>query len=92
MATGQRSAMSFHASAIRLSIATLSLVSAAWGQHMLRPNIQDGSIRIINSDRAVLSSPETRTDVPCTVLPSKPKLGFDRILDDTLAYQRAQVI
>lgn len=77
MAICRRIFVRFRASAIRLSIVTLSLVSVAWGQHMLRPSIQDGAIRIINSDRAVLSSPETRTDVPCTVLPSKPKLGFD---------------
>jgi hypothetical protein len=39
--------------------------------------LDDGSIRLINSDRAVLSSPDQRTDVPCEVLPSKPKLSFD---------------
>ena len=67
----------FPGHAIRLTAAALLLSTASWGQNMLRPSLQDGSIRIINSDRAVLSSPERRKDVPCSVFPSKPKLGFD---------------
>ena len=32
---------------------------------------------IFNTDLAVLESGEQRKDLPCTVTPSKPTLGFD---------------
>jgi len=32
---------------------------------------------ILNTDLAVLENPEQRKDLPCTVTPSKPSLGFD---------------
>ena len=35
------------------------------------------SINLFNSDLAVFESGETRTDLPCTVTPIKPQLGFD---------------
>ena len=37
----------------------------------------NGAIRINNSDMAVLETPEVRKDLPCTVTPNKPSLGFD---------------
>jgi hypothetical protein len=37
----------------------------------------NGAIRINNSDLAVLETPEVRKDLPCTVTPNKPSLGFD---------------
>ncbi len=67
----------FRGRVAKLAAASLLLTTAALGQHMMRPSLHDGSIRLINSDRAVLSSQDDRTDVPCEVLPSKPKLGFD---------------
>ena len=36
-----------------------------------------GAPTIIGSDLAVLEAGQTRDDLPCTVLPSKPILGFD---------------
>ena len=36
-----------------------------------------GSIRIINTDMAVLEAQDVRKDLPCTVSPTKPVLGFD---------------
>jgi hypothetical protein len=36
-----------------------------------------GSVRIINTDMAVLEMQEPRKDLPCTVLPSKALVGFD---------------
>ena len=36
-----------------------------------------GAVRIVNTDMAVLEIPEPRKDLPCTVVPSKPVLGFD---------------
>jgi hypothetical protein len=36
-----------------------------------------GQVRILNTDAAVLELGEKRTDLPCTVVPVKPVLGFD---------------
>jgi hypothetical protein len=36
-----------------------------------------GTVRLFTSDAATLESPETRKDLPCTVTPDKPQLGFD---------------
>lgn len=36
-----------------------------------------GLVRIFNSDSAVLQTQEVRKDLPCTVTPIKPSLGFD---------------
>jgi hypothetical protein len=42
------------------------------------PMAGDGrAVRINNSDLAVLEAQEVRKDLPCTVTPSKPELGFD---------------
>ena len=35
------------------------------------------NLQIIGSDMAVLETQEIRKDLPCTVVPSKPVLGFD---------------
>src|SRR5262249_59505285 len=32
---------------------------------------------IVNTDMAVLESPEKRTDLPCEIVPLKPELAFD---------------
>ena len=36
-----------------------------------------GSVRLFTSDAAILEAKEIRKDVPCTVTPVKPVLGFD---------------
>ena len=36
-----------------------------------------GSIRLLTLDAAVLEAQEVRKDLPCTVTPIKPVLGFD---------------
>lgn len=36
-----------------------------------------GVVRIVNTDMAVLESPEKRNDLPCEVVPLKPELAFD---------------
>jgi hypothetical protein len=36
-----------------------------------------GAVHIINSDMAVLEAQEVRNELPCTVTPNKPTLGFD---------------
>ena len=36
-----------------------------------------GGVRLFNSDAAILEAEDTRKDLPCTVTPVKPQLGFD---------------
>src|SRR5947199_7651705 len=36
-----------------------------------------GGVRLFSSDAAILEAREIRKDVPCTVAPVKPVLGFD---------------
>jgi len=36
-----------------------------------------GVVRLFSSDAAILESQESRKDIPCTVTPNKPVLGFD---------------
>jgi len=36
-----------------------------------------GSLRMINTDLAVLETQDVRKDLPCTVIPVKPVIGFD---------------
>ena len=36
-----------------------------------------GMVRLFTTDAAILESQEARKDLPCTVTPSKPVLGFD---------------
>ena len=36
-----------------------------------------GAVHVVNTDLAVLDAQEVRTDLPCSVLPEKPVLGFD---------------
>jgi hypothetical protein len=36
-----------------------------------------GTVNLIGNDSAVLDSGETKKDIPCTVTPAKPVLGFD---------------
>ena len=36
-----------------------------------------GMVRLFTSDAAILESQEARKDLPCTVTPNKPSLGFD---------------
>lgn len=47
------------------------------GQVLLRGDATGAGVRIINSDLAVLEAGEPRNDIPCTVTPAKPILGFD---------------
>lgn len=47
----------------------------AQAQEMMNPS--NGAVRLLNADLAVLETREVRTDLPCTVTPIKPELGFD---------------
>ena len=49
----------------------------AFGQVLLSPPGGQGIIRLHNTDLAVMEAGEERKDLPCTVVPEKPFLGFD---------------
>jgi hypothetical protein len=48
-----------------------------YAQVMLRPAEEGQLVHPMPSDVVVLESDETRRDLPCTVTPRKPELGFD---------------
>ena len=50
---------------------------AAGAQELMQPSTPGGEVRLFNSDSAILESTENRKDLPCTVTPVKPSLGFD---------------
>src|SRR3984885_12141893 len=57
-----------------------SLVANAgvvYPQTMMRAAEPGGTVRLIGNDSANLDSGETKKDIPCTVTPVKPILGFD---------------
>ncbi len=58
-------------------VVALQSSSPAWGQMVLVGSGPAGTVNIFNTDLAVLESGETRKDLPCTVAPSKPTVGFD---------------
>jgi hypothetical protein len=47
------------------------------GQVLMLGSGINGKVNIFNTDMAVLEAGETRKDLPCTVTPTKPALGFD---------------
>jgi hypothetical protein len=47
------------------------------GQELMPPASPGGMVRLFTTDAAILESQETRKDLPCTVTPTKPILGFD---------------
>ena len=57
--------------------AALQSLSPVWGQMVLVGSGPAGTVNIFNTDLAVLEAGETRKDIPCTVTPSKPTVGFD---------------
>jgi hypothetical protein len=52
-------------------------VNSASAQDLIRPSAPGGPVRLITSDAALLEAQDTRKDLPCTVTPAKPSLGFD---------------
>src|SRR5262245_36836082 len=46
-------------------------------QVLMSPSGPGGMVRLFSSDAAILEAGETRKDIPCTVTPIKPLLGFD---------------
>ncbi len=58
-----------------LAAFALSGGTCVWGQTMMTG--RGGTPRMINADSAILETREARKDIPCTVEPVKPVLGFD---------------
>lgn len=57
--------------------ASLAFIVPAPGQTLLRPSLDDGELRIVATDLAILSGSENRDDLPCQVTPLDPRLRFD---------------
>ncbi len=57
-----------------LATALTGILSA---QSLMPVSGPGGTVRLFSSDAAILESQDTRKDLPCTVTPNKPILGFD---------------
>jgi hypothetical protein len=55
----------------------LLVCGALRGQTLMEGSGPAGVVNIFNTDSAILESHEQRKDLPCTVIPVKPVLGFD---------------
>lgn len=55
----------------------LALPPVSVGQNLMVGLASHGSVRLLPSDAAVLETEEVKKDLPCTVTPVKPLLGFD---------------
>jgi hypothetical protein len=52
-------------------------IGTAVAQDLMPPASPGGMVRLFTTDAALLESQEARKDLPCTVTPAKPYLGFD---------------
>ncbi len=75
MGTGLRSAHRIRG--IRVFCTTLLSACLLSAQVQVRGSGFGGAVRMIPTDAAVLEMQEARKDLPCTVTPTKPFLGFD---------------
>jgi len=55
----------------------LACVAPLAAQELMPGETPGGLVRLFSVDGAVLESQEARKDLPCTVTPNKPALGFD---------------
>ena len=60
-----------------LTAGFLMTVALARAQIIMPGSGPNGEVNIFNTDLAVLEAGEPRKDLPCTVTPSKPGIGFD---------------
>src|SRR6478609_2155067 len=58
-------------------VALLLICPPARGQNIMEGSGPGGLVRIFNTDNAILEAQDPRKDLPCTVNPIKPQLGFD---------------
>ena len=66
---------------LKLSPAVIALAIAGmdclFGQSLMPATGPSGAVLVYSTDSAVLEGQEVRKDLPCTVIPVKPALGFD---------------
>src|SRR5690242_20338240 len=55
----------------------LSASNLLIAQELMPASGPGGAVRLFTSDAAILEAQEVRKDLPCTVTPNKPSLGFD---------------
>jgi hypothetical protein len=60
-----------------LACLTLLPFNCLPAQELIAAGSPGAAVRLIPSDTAILESTENRKDLPCTVTPEKPVLGFD---------------
>src|SRR5665213_361752 len=58
-------------------ILSVAVPGTLFPQVLMRASTAGGTVQLIGHDRAVLDAGETRKDLPCTVTPVKPLMGFD---------------
>jgi hypothetical protein len=56
---------------------SIILCPAVRGQNVMEGSGPGGLVRTFNTDNAILEAQDPRKDLPCTVNPIKPQLGFD---------------
>jgi hypothetical protein len=59
---------------VGLFLSASNLITA---QELMPVSGPGGAVRLFTSDAAILEAQEVRKDLPCTVTPNKPSLGFD---------------
>src|SRR5436190_14859347 len=71
--------MTFVRAGGRESLACIIVLTAGTlsAQVLMPASGPGGMVRLFTSDAAILEAQETRKDIPCTVTPVKPVLGFD---------------
>ena len=75
--TNRRIGSRFAALVAAGSVSVLLMVAPAAGQNLLRSRITGGPVQLLPSDAAIIETETARKDLPCTVTPIKPVLGFD---------------
>ena len=65
------------ATAVKFLSALLCAVPGLQAQSLMQSRIPGGHVNVYNSDLAVLEAQMERDDLPCSVNPVKPFLGFD---------------
>ncbi len=73
------SSSEYHVCSISLLVLCAGLFHSTvlTAQDLIPPGEPGGIVRIFSSDGAILESTDNRKDLPCTVSPVKPVLGFD---------------
>jgi hypothetical protein len=70
-----KSRIGFGLAGHRALLASFAFLPCLSAQQIMTPT--EGPVRLLPSDAAILESTENRKDLPCTVTPDKPVLGFD---------------